>query len=323
MDYVVVGEYNVEVLNNGDGEEFAAREVIPHPDFNYMLMLMYGLANNDFMLVFLEGASTAKDVTMVKLNSDPLLPIMGQNVTVMGWGDTNISNDFDEETQNNVMTSNVLMSADVTVISNEECKASGGYIDGSPATYSGQITVNMLCATLNGKNSCQGNSGGLLVIKGIEGSADVQVGVVLWAIRCTINKFPSLYARVSRAYDWIQGEVCKGSSYTSEAGFDCNSIIGSSTPPITQPTNLPILPPTGEQPTNDDLCTVCPNGATAGEDYTPYIDTGGFTTCGKIIELAKEYKIGLEDCANAEMYKVLCCFAVLVSPCIICPWHHS
>jgi hypothetical protein len=177
----------------------------------------------------------------------------------------------------------------------------------------------MLCATSNRKDSCQGDSGGPLVVKGVDDSADVQVGVVLWAIGCAIDEFPSVYARVSQAYDWIQGEVCKGSRYASEAGFDCNSTIGSSTPPITQPTNPPILPPMGGQPTNDDLCTVCPNGATAGDDYTPYADIGDFTTCGEIIELAKEYKIGSEDCANAEMYEVLCCFAVPVNPCIICP----
>jgi trypsin len=197
IDYAVVGKHDVEFHQIGNGEMFAVREVMPHPNFNYMLMSMLGLVDNHFMLMFLEGASTAKDVITVKLNSNPLLPIVGQNVTVMGWGDTYINDDFDEETQNNVMTSNVLMSADVTVISNEEHKASAGYMNGSPATYSGRITVNMLCATSNGKDSCQGDSSGPLVVKGIDNSADVQVGVVLWAIRCTINKFPSGYACIS------------------------------------------------------------------------------------------------------------------------------
>jgi hypothetical protein len=134
-DYAVVGEHDVEFHQIGNGEMFAVRDVIPHPDFNYILMLMLGVIDNNFMLVFLEGASTAKDVITVKLNSNPSLPVVGKNVTVMGWGDTDISDDFYEETRNNVMLSDVLMSADVTVISNEECEASAGYIDGSPALF--------------------------------------------------------------------------------------------------------------------------------------------------------------------------------------------
>jgi trypsin len=269
-DYAVLGEHDIEVVNDGDGEVFAVREVILHPDYSQMLMSMYGLADNDFMLVFLEGASASDDVITVKLNSDTSLPIVGQSVTVMGWGDTDISDDFDDETPNDVETSTVLMNVDVSVISNEECDASEGYIDGTYATYSGRITANMLCAISNGKDSCQGDSGGPMVIKGADGPADVQVGVVSWAYGCAIDQFPGVYARVSRAYDWIQIEVCKGSSYASEAGFDCGSIIddsdGSATPPITQPTNPPILAPTGGLPTNDYLCTSCPNGSTAGDD---------------------------------------------------------
>ena len=138
-DYAVLGEHDIEVVNDGDGEVFAVREVILHPDYSQMLMSMYGLADNDFMLVFLEGASASDDVITVKLNSDTSLPIVGQSVTVMGWGDTDISDDFDDETPNDVETSTVLMNVDVSVISNEECDASEGYIDGTYATYSGRI----------------------------------------------------------------------------------------------------------------------------------------------------------------------------------------
>jgi trypsin len=237
-DYAVLGEHDIEVLNDGDGEVFAVREVILHPDFSQMLMSI----DNDFMLVFLEGASAADDVITVKLNSDPSLPSVGQSVTVMGWGDTDISDDFDKETQHDVETSTVLMNVDVSIISNEECDASEGYIDGTYATYSGRITENMLCATSDGSDSCQGDSGGPMVIKGVDGATDVQVGVVSWAYGCAIDQFPGVYAHVSQAYDWIQSEICKGSLYASEAGFDCSSILTN--PPISMPTNPPIIPPT-------------------------------------------------------------------------------
>jgi trypsin len=160
----------------------------------------------------------------------------------MGWGDTDISDDFDKETQHDVETSTVLMNVDVSIISNEECDASEGYIDGTYATYSGRITENMLCATSDGSDSCQGDSGGPMVIKGVDGATDVQVGVVSWAYGCAIDQYPGVYAHVSQAYDWIQSEICKGSLYASEAGFDCSSILTN--PPISMPTNPPIIPPT-------------------------------------------------------------------------------
>ena len=369
-DYAVLGEHDIEVLNDGDGEVFAVREVILHPDFSQMLMSI----DNDFMLVFLEGASAADDVITVKLNSDPSLPSVGQSVTVMGWGDTDISDDFDEETQHDVETSTVLMNVDVSIISNEECDASEGYIDGTYATYSGRITENMLCATSDGSDSCQGDSGGPMVIKGDDGPADVQVGVVSWAYGCAIDQFPGVYARVSRAYDWIQIEVCKGSSYASEAGFDCGSTIDDSPIEVvntlfcgmdyddavsscSETTGCPTgggcpngmscftgitcaasIPPSSAPPMNmiDNTCIICPDGASAGDDFAPYADSDGLLdvigdfigsllgvgdskTCGDLIEAAQQYSTGSEWCGLSEMHELHCCPTVPENPCIICP----
>ncbi|KAL3801731.1 hypothetical protein ACHAW5_005831 [Stephanodiscus triporus] len=278
-----VGYHNV--MYDVDGEVFVAREVMPHPNFNPMFM-KFNYFDYDIMLVFLDGASTANDVVTVKLNSDPSLPTVGQSLTVMGWGDTDARPGLDFQ-----VTSDVLLSVDVIAISNEECEASEGYDDyGLYFSYNGKITDNMLCAEADGKDSCQGDSGGPLVIKGDDGSADVQVGVVSWAEGCAAAGFPGVYARVSQVYDWIRSEVCKGSAYASEAGFDCsidNDDDWSSTPPIIQPTSPPILAPTGEISTNDNSCTICPNGATAGDEYAPFAATGDPTTCAELIDAAK------------------------------------
>ena len=74
--YAVLGRHD---LKDDDGEVIAAREVIPHP--GYSADAGYG---NDFMLVFLADAYTADNVNVVKLNSDPSLPAVGQSLTVMG-----------------------------------------------------------------------------------------------------------------------------------------------------------------------------------------------------------------------------------------------
>jgi hypothetical protein len=142
---------------------------------------------------------------LVKLNNDASLPAEGDDVKVMGWGVTNT---------NTGSLSDVLMEVDVSVVTNEKCDASS---DGSDS-YEGQITENMLCAMDKGEDSCQGDSGGPLVL------GDTQVGVVSWGIGCADPKFPGVYARVSKAYDWIACEVCRENrEFAEEAGFDCDN----------------------------------------------------------------------------------------------------
>jgi secreted trypsin-like serine protease len=68
-----------------------------------------------------------------------------------------------------------------------------------------------------------------LVIKGADGASDLQVGVVSFVslLGCADTDKPDVYARVSNAYGWIQSEVCKGSTYASEAGFDCSGLAST------------------------------------------------------------------------------------------------
>lgn len=207
------GPYNVVLgrhdLDDNDGQVIPMKREVPHPNYD-----TYS-TDNDFMLVFLEEAVTSNNVDLVTVNSQPSAPSVGQAVRVMGWGDTDIRDDYSEQ-------SDVLMNVRVNVISNEECDDSEGRIDGYDDNYHNQISENMLCAKRNQRDSCQGDSGGPLVIKGDSASGDVQVGVVSWGVSCAHTDFPGVYARVSTAYDWIERQVCKRSSYASDAGFDCS-----------------------------------------------------------------------------------------------------
>ena len=132
----------------------------------------------------------------------------------MGWGDVDERDDVSK-------LSDVLMKVDVNVISKDECDDSSGSMGGYSDSYKGQISDNMLCAKANRKGACQGDSGGPLV------RGNTQVGVVSWGIGCASPDFPGVYARVSRAYDWIREEVCRGSNFAEEAGFDCDGISSS------------------------------------------------------------------------------------------------
>ena len=73
----------------------------------------------------------------------------------MGWGDTT-ADDYTQE------LADELKSVTVNVMSNSDCDASSGSINGWSDSYEGQITDNMLCARDNGEDSCQGDSGGPL-----------------------------------------------------------------------------------------------------------------------------------------------------------------
>ncbi|KAL3816855.1 hypothetical protein ACHAXA_005133 [Cyclostephanos tholiformis] len=208
---VVLGRHDHD---NNDGEVIAMKAEVPHPYYDKM-----GSSDNDFMLAFLESASNAGNADLIKLNSVSTFPSIGQGGTAMGLGDTNIRPDISTG-------SDVLLNVDVTIISNEDCKASMGMhpVDGNYQTHYGKMMKNMLCTRKNGQDSCQADSGGALVVRGDDSSADVQVGIVSWGYGCASSEFPGVYAQVSEAYYWIRTEVCQRSSYASEAGFDCGGI---------------------------------------------------------------------------------------------------
>jgi len=170
---------------------------------------------------------------LVTLNSDPSFPSIGLEVTAMGWGDTSYGGN----------ASDVLLNVDLNIISDEQCALTEA-IDSSGTSHNYQDEVtdweNALCALgVDGKDTCQGDSGGPLVVRGDNGWADIQVGVVSWGIECGIVGVPGIYSQVSTAYSWIQEEVCKGSVYASEAGFDCSSVAVASNVFVKSPTYAP------------------------------------------------------------------------------------
>ena len=85
----------------------------------------------------------------------------------------------------------------------------------------------MMCASRLNKDSCHGDSGGPLIDK----ETGVQVGIVSWGEKCADINLPGVYARVSKAYSWIQqyvdlweGAELKCDTITSNKG--CNNFEG-------------------------------------------------------------------------------------------------
>mmetsp|Transcript_12537 Transcript_12537/g.27442 ORF Transcript_12537/g.27442 Transcript_12537/m.27442 type:complete len:520 (+) Transcript_12537:260-1819(+) len=221
------GSYNVVVgrhdLTTNSGDSIPVKKEIPHPKYNDRT------TDSDWNIVILSRPTT-ENVDLVQINSSGNSPSTGQDVTVMGWGDTIAADDAQK-------LSDVLMAVDVNVISNSDCDDSSGTINGWSDSYKGQITSNMLCAADKIQDSCQGDSGGPLIIPGNGASSDVQVGVVSWGIGCASANFPGVYARVSEAYDWIKQTVCSQSSDPPVAlcGGGNNNNPPSPSPPSPSP----------------------------------------------------------------------------------------
>lgn len=136
----------------------------------------------DQMIIVLDGDSTAAPVA---INRNPSIPVVGQDVTVMGWGLT--------EEDDNDSASPVLKAVDLKTISNGECEDSkSGFLVFD--SYQGLIGDDMLCARTDGADSCQGDSGGPLIQDDGNGN-DLLVGVVSWGygcaspVRCALHWF--------------------------------------------------------------------------------------------------------------------------------------
>lgn len=99
------------------------------------------------------------------------VPAVDQELTVMGWGllkgsDTSLPD--------------ILQSVNVTAISNEKCDR---------GVWDGRITPDMLCATgFNLTGSCNGDSGGPLIVPGATYEDDVQVGIVSFGFPGCLNR---------------------------------------------------------------------------------------------------------------------------------------
>jgi len=170
-------------------------EIIRHP-----LYLPTGF-DHDVALLLLETPVTA--VAPLEIISDPALLAAGVTTTTMGWGSySEAENDFGGP---------VLQRVEVPVV--EQTLAN------SPDYHNGQLTDNMFAAgvTAGGKDTCAGDSGGPVVLRGPAGQW-VQAGIVSWGDGCGRPMRPGVYTRVSRYRQWIQTYVWPDFSAWEAAG---------------------------------------------------------------------------------------------------------
>uniref|UniRef100_A0A3Q2QCU7 Granzyme A-like n=1 Tax=Fundulus heteroclitus TaxID=8078 RepID=A0A3Q2QCU7_FUNHE len=154
----------------------------PHPCFDHTEKV------NDLMLLKLDKpVKQTKWVRTLQLNNVVEEPKAGSLCLVAGWGETS---------KDAKAGSDVLMSANVTVIDRIKCNSKKHY------NLKPYINKHMICAGPKGKNkadTCQGDSGGPIMCKGN------LVGVTSFGGKCGSVKKPGVYTFLSeKNLNWIK-----------------------------------------------------------------------------------------------------------------------
>lgn len=172
-----------EWADPGQGERLDVVEVVLHPDYDPITQ------RADMVLLRL-AAPTDIDPIRMAGPQDAALEAPPTTARVIGFGDTAFGAN---------QPSDVLLEADVPVVSDEECNASGDYIE--PA-------VNICAGRGSGDpdnpnpDSCQGDSGGPLFVP----EEPVLLGVTSYGTDCGITD-PGVYAQVTTFRGWLDGVI--------------------------------------------------------------------------------------------------------------------
>ena len=182
--YVEIGRHNF--LDDSEKvEKIEVESMIKHPSYDC------DSVDFDFGILKLRENSTYDTVTLDDGTHDL---IGGENVTIIGWGSTKKVGAFEFWSFSSSL-SDVLLEAEVDVVSNNDCKDAYG---------DSGITDQMFCAAREGTDTCQGDSGGPALILGLNSTEDIQMGITSWGFGCADKNYPGVYARVSTVKVWIE-----------------------------------------------------------------------------------------------------------------------
>jgi len=190
---VRLGEHRLSTSSESQLLKPGIEKIVLHPNYdnktkNYDLALLKLGAPVDF--------EAYPHIRPICLPESTYNNYAGYDAIAAGWGRLGI---YDT-------VSNVLRDVTVKVITNAECKATS-YFDA-------EIFDSMLCAGVpnGGKDSCSGDSGGALMTSGAgngvtPGQNYELIGVTSWGEDCAKAEYPGVYARVTKALNWIKTTI--------------------------------------------------------------------------------------------------------------------
>ncbi len=184
-DNVIVGAYKRNNEWTDGAYSRKCKKWIAHPDYDSEAIAP------DFALCLLDKSVELDTNVELNINFDSQVPEENSYLTAIGLGTLSWGGSI----------ATTLQHVDVPYIRNEDCRTM--YRDS-------WILDNMICAGAEdgGLDSCQGDSGGPLVSIDENTGAHTLVGVVSFGIKCGLQGYPGVYARVSSAKDWIKEMVC-------------------------------------------------------------------------------------------------------------------
>jgi hypothetical protein len=195
-------------INGADAIDYVqVAAVLPHPDFRHDSE--FELEMPDIMLIKLDRPSIAP---IRKWNDDPFIPLVGENLTAVGFGRTSTDGDFPEE----------LLQTENQVVGYEDCRVK------HDEDFFRDETVFCAGTLLGGKSTCNGDSGGPV----FDGKGTI---VGLTSARpdegCALPDDVSYNTRVSYyAADFIRKGICQLSENPpadcpTETGDMCSDIF--------------------------------------------------------------------------------------------------
>ena len=165
FDTIEIGKYE-KTDPKDESEEFQSIYEKVHPDYDDETTRF------DIMLIKMNGRSTLADP--VRINHDQSIPENGSWVTVIGMG-----------YNANWELPDVFQETSVRYQINDQCD---DIVDEYGISLEGDLYPDMMCAGFEGRDSCYGDSGSPLIIKGETDQFDVQVGLVRY-VDSTLNHF--------------------------------------------------------------------------------------------------------------------------------------
>lgn len=164
-------EYGGEIVN--------VQKYIVHPLWNPKNKTF----DNDIALIKLLSPITISSAHPVPFT--PAISIAdGAEIYVTGWGANKEGGD----------DSAVLQEVSVPKVGDAKCKE-------IYANQTYKVSDLMLCAGVEGRDSCDGDSGGPAVYK------NQLVGIISWGMGCGRPEFPGVYTLVSKYIKWIEDNI--------------------------------------------------------------------------------------------------------------------
>ncbi|MEQ1636925.1 MAG: serine protease [Methylococcales bacterium] len=170
-------------LSSTQGERIAVKHILIHPLFNPKTL------QNDIALLQLVEASQTKPINILTEQSDQ--DNAGQNAIALGWGNLSAFNKTFPD---------YLQQVELPIISNDDCKK-----------RQTSVRDTMLCAGFaeGGKDTCEGDSGGPLIVFDRESQSWRQAGITSFgASNCAAAGFYGVYTRLKMFNTFIAETIC-------------------------------------------------------------------------------------------------------------------